>query len=300
MTLVAKSTHEEIIGAVQEEVGSDVRFTIEFPEGLGTPDVEIELYGEGLEKVDLSKLKNRLTQKVSRVAYNRPKLRVVVKIRDGRKEGLQRSKEELQQTIHDREREPKGSAQGAHYERVFQQWLNRKPAHWGNGLHTGERKMLAETIGDDEDIECLIGGSFGPDLGHASWKDGVNTLHSGIGVATNKRVLFLDKGLFLSKEVAELPYKSIEAITYSSGILFSEMRITGRGSLSLRIENINKRETKPFVDCVRRYLDMPEKVSVTAPISRVSELRELAELLREGIVTQAEFDAAKGRILRGE
>ena len=273
---------------------------MELPSGWSTPDVEIELYGSGLLEVDQRKLKSLITKKVGRISGRRTSLQVTVTVQDPRKEKMQIQHDEKRRELDDDGSQDQGKEQREKHDRIFQQWRTIRPSHWGAGKYDGERKMLAEILGNDENIECLIGGSFGPHLGHSSWRDGANTLHNGVGIATNKRILFLDKGLFLSKEVAELPYKSIEAITYSSGVMFAGIRITGRGSLSMRMENINKREPKPFVDCVRKHLDAPETVAVAAAPSRISELKDLAELLKEGLVTQEEFDAAKARILGGD
>ena len=41
--------------------------------------------------------------------------------------------------------------------------------------------------------------------------------HRGVAVATSKRVIFLDKGVFGSEEVSQMLYTSVEGVTHSAG-----------------------------------------------------------------------------------
>jgi predicted RNA-binding Zn-ribbon protein involved in translation (DUF1610 family) len=96
---------------------------------------------------------------------------------------------------------------------VDEQWETFRPQTWRKGAHKGERKMLYGIRDPGETMECLIGGAFGPDMEKAKFG---KTFHSAIGVATDRRVIFVDKGLFGSTEVREMPYTSVDAITYST------------------------------------------------------------------------------------
>ena len=82
--------------------------------------------------------------------------------------------------------------------------------------------MLYDLLEDDEHLEALVGGMFGPDMqatdGVTKIFKGAGSLHKGVGVATDRQAIFLDKGI-LSTEVAEMPYTSIESISYSTGII---------------------------------------------------------------------------------
>ena len=158
--------------------------------------------------------------------------------------------------------------------------------------------MLHTLLEAGENIMVLLGGSFGPDLGQA--QPG-RTLHMGIAVATDRRVLMVDKGVFGSTEVAEMHYQSIESITYSTGMLRAGLRITGRGTASFRIENVEKPEVKPFVDYVRSQVVAEQTRTVQVESSRsasaVDELEKLAGLLERGYLTQEEFDIKKKQLL---
>lgn len=182
-----------------------------------------------------------------------------------------------------------------HRARIDTQWkslivppLDRTP---------GEREMLYDLIEQDEDLLGVLSGSFGPDLGQANPN---TTLHRGIIVATDKRILMLDKGVFGSSEVAEMPYSDIEAITYSTGILAAGFRITGRGSMHFRIENVQPKDTvKPFADLVRSQLPSSQACpsAPTSPASVADEIQKFASLLEQGYLTQDEFDTKKKELL---
>ena len=181
---------------------------------------------------------------------------------------------------------------------IDQQWNDLKPASWGN-RHSGEREMLHSLVDEGETLEVLVGGTYRAE-------QDTNRLHrhQGVAVATNKRVLFVDKGMLGSSEVSEMPYRSIEAITYSTGIMAAGIQITGRGIASFRIEDIiDKEAVKPFVDCVRGHLDAahaPQAAAphpVAAPLSVADEIEKLASLKERGILTQEEFDAKKRQLL---
>lgn len=185
-------------------------------------------------------------------------------------------------------------------DRIDKQWDALK--HWdGRNKHLGERKLLYQVM--DETGEFIIGllaCRFGPDLGQARFG---STLHDGVGVATNKRVLLLDKGLFLSTEVAELPYRNMEAITYSTGVFFAGVRITGRGMANFRMEMIDKKAVMPFVTAVREQIEKmfrpppASSVQTAPPPSGMDELERLAGLVERGLVTKEEFDGKKREVL---
>ena len=160
--------------------------------------------------------------------------------------------------------------------------------------------MLHDLLEVDEHLESLIGGSFGPDL---QGMGGVGTIlragsiHKGVGVATDRRIIFLDQGI-VATEVVEMPYTSIESISYSTGMAFGGLKISGRGTTSLRIEAVKpKSSAKAFADVVRSHLAPPARPSNDTRNSPIDDLSKLAVLLEKGLVTREEFDAKKAQIL---
>ena len=86
--------------------------------------------------------------------------------------------------------------------------------------------MLYDLLEDDEHLEALVGGMLGPDMQATGGVTkifrggggGAGSLHKGVGVATDRRAIFLDKGI-PPTELAEMPYASIESTSYSTGII---------------------------------------------------------------------------------
>lgn len=182
-------------------------------------------------------------------------------------------------------------------QRIDARWENIKPRGWGKNMHSGERKMLYSILDQDEEIEGLIGGNFRADTGRLR-------NHKGVAVATSRRVIFLDKGILGSMEVQEMPYKSMEAITYSAGMFMGGIQVTGLGMSGFRLEDIFEKDSiLPFVNCVRTRMDsfttQQQSLSpTTVAVESVSdEIAKFAELLKQGVITQEEFDAQKAKLL---
>ena len=74
---------------------------------------------------------------------------------------------------------------------IDEQWI---VAGGKKHVHTGERKMLYDILDDGEAIEGMLGGTFRQDTDRLH-------RHKGVVVATSKRVIFVDKGVFGSSEV---------------------------------------------------------------------------------------------------
>ena len=169
--------------------------------------------------------------------------------------------------------------------------------------------MLYDLIDDGEELDFIVGGRFGPELQQA--KLGSSSRRGAI-IATDRRIIMLDKGVFGSSEVAEMPYDSVSAVTHSHGLFAGGLRIVGRGGTNFRIESIRpKEDAMEFADCVRSHLQAgnsrpsatsPTQQAVT-PVSMPStgsvadELEKLAGLLERGLLSREEFDAMKRNLL---
>ena len=85
----------------------------------------------------------------------------------------------------------------------------------------GERKMLCDILDAGETIERILRGTFRQDTDRLH-------RHKGVVVATSKRVIFADKGVFGSSEAMVISYESIESVTYSTACLGLASRLKGR------------------------------------------------------------------------
>ncbi len=176
---------------------------------------------------------------------------------------------------------------------IDKQWIAVGGSRSG---HTGERKMLYDILDAGETIEGLLGGTFRQDTDRFH-------RHKGVVVATSKRVVFADKGVFGSSEVMMISYGSIESITHSTGAFRAGIQIKGKGASSYRIEDIGlKAAVRPFVAKVRPHIEAlanapTPPLAVVAP-SLADELERLAVLMDRGILTEDEFAAKKKQLLK--
>ena len=193
---------------------------------------------------------------------------------------------------------------------IDQQWYAAIPYGWGNpkmgwgsdrqergdrDMHSGEQEMLYDILDEDEDIKALVGGSYRAE------QDTVRTSkHRGVAVATDKRVIFLDKGVFGSTDVSEMPYRSIEGLTHSTGMMFGGVQVTGLGMAGWRIEDVKPKESaRPFADTVRGLIEAyhARAKQISTGNTDADELKKWAALLKDGTITQDEFDLKKKQLL---
>lgn len=156
------------------------------------------------------------------------------------------------------------------------------PAIWGRK----EIEELPSIIPEDEEIFELIQGNYNGG--------------QGILVATNKRLLFVDKGIFYGLKIEDFGLAKITSIQYESGFISADIKIMASGNIA-KITNVDKNLGKVFCEKVRIKLSEPKQTtSVTVVQQQVDvadQLIKLAGLKDNGILTQAEFDAQKAKLL---
>ena len=193
--------------------------------------------------------------------------------------------------------------------RVDREWYAAMPKGWGNpkafgfnrqergdiDMHSGERLMLRSLLAPDEHIEMMVGGAYGAE----SDKTGNNR---GVAVATTHRLLFVNRGAFGSTDVSQMAYDRIEAVSYSTGVMFGGVVINGMGGSGWRIDVIKpKASAQPFTEHVRRRADaakaVPAQAQVAAPASDADELAKWADLLDRNLITQEQFEKKRAELL---
>lgn len=202
-----------------------------------------------------------------------------------------------------------------HKARIDRQWSEAIPPGWGYAkgmswssqsrqergdreMYSGERVMLYDILDDDEDIKALVGGIYRA--------EGSTGGSGGVAVATDQRVIFVDKGIFGSTEVAEISYQRIEGVTYSTGRKRGGIQVLGMGGTSWRIEHVRPKESaKLFADTLRGLAESYRTASAqkdTAQVSSSSDADELAKwasLQKDGVITKEEFNTKKRQLLSG-
>lgn len=156
-----------------------------------------------------------------------------------------------------------------------------------------EIKELPDLLWDDELPEQCVTGNY-----HAN---------SGILVATDRRMLFVDKGLLGQLKVEDFPYDKISSLESNRGILAGSIVIHISGNWEC-IDRIPKGQVNAFVAAQRKKValwknktEVPPQTShqpTPSSGSAIDELERLGKLRQQGILTQDEFEQAKARLIR--
>lgn len=151
-----------------------------------------------------------------------------------------------------------------------------------------EMKALPQILWEDEVLEQVIKGMY----------QGRN----GVLCATNKRLVFVDKGLFSNLRVEDFPYDRVTSIQYDVGWVFGGIQIFVAGNAA-ELSMIPKHMTKPFAEYVRARITSASGHAATAQkpvessVQKVDALERLAKLKEQGLLTEEEFQDQKKAIL---
>lgn len=156
--------------------------------------------------------------------------------------------------------------------------IDSKSTFWGRK----ELKELPSILNQNEKIVALVIGIY---------NDG-----SGLLVATNTRLIFIDKGIIYGLKIEDFSLDKITSIQYESGLLLSEIKIMASGNIA-KISNVEQGNGKRFSDTVRNLLSQPKSSVVETKIDFVDQLERLAKLKDNGIITQEEFNQQKEKLL---
>ena len=151
-----------------------------------------------------------------------------------------------------------------------------------------EIKVLPDILWEDENVERLVQGTY---------ENG-----NGVLVATNKRLMFVDKGI-TKLRVEDFPYDKISSIQYKTGMMMGTITIFASGNKA-EIKNVQKDRCKDFADYVRarssasvEHASAPASAPATGQDDVVSQLERLAKLKEQGILSDEEFATQKQKIL---
>lgn len=156
----------------------------------------------------------------------------------------------------------------------------------------GRKEIIAlpSILWEDEKLEKIVQGMY--------------TNKLGILVATNKRLVFIDKGLIYGLRVEDFPYDKISSIQFKTGLMFGKITIYTSGNKA-EIEQVYKDQTKSFCDYVRARISSPQEhasqqvnqSSHNSIDDVVSQLEKLAKLKDSGIITEEDFQKKKEKLL---
>lgn len=121
----------------------------------------------------------------------------------------------------------------------------------------------------------------------------------GVLVATNRRLIFLDKGLIRLK-VEDFPYDKVTSVQVETGLIMGKLTILGSGNKAV-IDSVPKDQARQLGDHVRRRLNKPAAQAGSDRAADgddvVSQLERLAKLRQQGLLTDQEFTLQKRRLM---
>ena len=145
-----------------------------------------------------------------------------------------------------------------------------------------EVKELTNIINDDEIITYATSGVY----------DG----HTWLVVSTNKRIIFLDKGMLFGVNQIEIPLSKVNAVKYKKGLFVGEIEIWDGASM-FRVKSVLKKTLIPFINAVNNSIEEMKKTQKSPKLSVDDEIMKFKRLLDEGAITQEEFDKKKKELL---
>ena len=129
-----------------------------------------------------------------------------------------------------------------------------------------------------------------------------------LAVCTNRRIIFLDKGMFFGLRQWQMALDRVQSIDGSYIILFGTIRIWD-GAAAINMNLVLASTIDPFIKATRAAIDEFRKInfrevtgaaaSAAAPAQQdvASQLERLAKLKEAGHLTEEEFQAQKAKIL---
>lgn len=127
---------------------------------------------------------------------------------------------------------------------------------------------------------------------------GIYNNQQGILVSTDRRLIFIDKGLSHLK-VEDFPLDKISSIQYETGLVFGSITIHTSGNAA-KIMNIGSASARSFAEFVRGKISQPKEATTTTIVSEpnvLDQLEKLAKLKESGILSEEEFLEQKKKLL---
>ncbi len=130
---------------------------------------------------------------------------------------------------------------------------------------------------------------------------GIYNNGQGILVATDRRLLFVDKGLIYGIKVEDFGLDKVSSIQYETGMIMADIKIMASGNVA-KITHVDKGPAREFCEQVRKQLSTPKANIASVPVLQnqvdvADQIEKFARLKDQGILTQEEFDNQKKKLL---
>lgn len=148
-----------------------------------------------------------------------------------------------------------------------------------------EIRALPDILSVDERIVYLVEGR------------NKTTQHHIILVATDRRLIFVDKEFMYGLTVEDYSYTKISSIQYETAMMLASIDIQVSDDL-VEIDGVGKYEAKLFCEKVRDFMSRPEGyVQYKSEPSALDQLEQLGRLKESGILSEEEFNDQKKKII---
>ena len=143
---------------------------------------------------------------------------------------------------------------------------------------------LPKILSTDEKLDNIIQGTYNGGIG--------------ILVSTNRRLIFIDKGIIYGLKVEDFPLNKITSIQYETGMIFGKLKIHTSGNIAT-IDNVEKITVRKFAEFVRNKIENPSETPSVNPneIDVYEKLEKLGKLKEKGILSEEEFKVQKEKLL---
>lgn len=122
------------------------------------------------------------------------------------------------------------------------------------------------------------------------------TQHHIILVATDRRLMFVDKEFMYGLTVEDYSYTKISSIQYETAVMLASIDIQVSDDL-VEIDGVGKYEAKLFCEKVRDFMSRPEEYFTKAEPTVLDQLEQLGRLKANGILNEEEFNEQKKNLL---
>lgn len=123
------------------------------------------------------------------------------------------------------------------------------------------------------------------------------TTHHIILVATNRRLIFVDKEFMYGLKVEDFSYSKISSIQYETELMLAAIDIHVSDDI-VEIDGVGKYDAELFCEKVRDFMSRPEEYfQDNSEPSTLDQLEQLGRLKENGVLSEEEFKEQKKKLL---
>lgn len=152
-------------------------------------------------------------------------------------------------------------------------------------------KKVKEHLESGEEIITGIKGAYETKI------MGQESARRGMLLATNKRIIFYAKKL-TGFDLEVFPYSNVSSIEMSKGIMGHKITFFASGNKAT-VKWIQDKDVQKFVSEVKNRIGKKEEVKAVPEVAVdiPTQIKKLAELKDQGILTEEEFETKKKELL---